>query len=60
MHQDSIFDMIADAASQGEAFAVASEPNEILRVVVMFDAGHLLLDDGSGVELGGRNDTWLQ
>ena len=51
--QDAILDMIADAASQCEAFAVSAEPDKVLGVVVMFNAGHLLFDDRSGVQLGG-------
>ena len=50
---DAILDIIANAARQGEAFGVSSEPNEMFRIMVMFSAGDLLLDHRYGVQLGG-------
>jgi hypothetical protein len=50
MHEDAVFNMVADAASESESLAVASEANQVLGVVVVFHARDLLFDDGAGVQ----------
>jgi hypothetical protein len=51
MDEDAVFDVVANAPSKSEALTVASEANQVLGVVVMFDARDLLLDDGAGVQV---------
>ncbi len=51
VNEDAILDVVADAAREGEAFAVATEAHEIVGIVVMLHAGDLLLDDRAGVEI---------
>ena len=50
VHEHAILDVIANASGEGEPLAIASKANEILRVVVVFDPGDLLLDDRSGIQ----------
>ena len=38
MDEDSVFDMESDAPREGEALAVASEADEVVRFMVVFHA----------------------
>ena len=47
----AVVDVVSDSAGQGASFAVAAEADEVLDAVVVVDAGNLLLDDRSGIEV---------
>jgi hypothetical protein len=51
-NKDATGDVIAEATSEGEPFAVAAETEEVFGRVEVFNADDLLFDDGAFVELG--------
>src|SRR4051794_25190161 len=53
MDQDAIGEMIPHAASEGEPLTIAAEPQQVGGQMEVLSADHLLVDDRSGIQLGG-------
>ena len=51
MHENSVFDMESNSASESEALAIAAEADEVIGFVVMLHARDLLLDDGALIKV---------
>jgi len=51
--EGAVVDVVADAAGEGGAFAVSAEAGEVCGGVEVLYAFDFLVDDGSGVEVGG-------
>lgn len=53
MDQHAVVEVVADAAGEGEAFAIAAEAQQVLGGMIVLHADDFLVDDRALVEVGG-------
>jgi hypothetical protein len=51
MNENAVLNVITNAARESKTLTVAPEANQVFRIVIVFDARDLLLDNGAGIEI---------